>query len=448
MSEADLLRYLVEGALISESESRIALAEQRARRSRLVDVLIDSEIVSEDTLLQGLAAVTRLPSLTQGEILAMRPLTEIITRFPKNAAERLTVLPIWLNVERSSARIIVADPFERSAVEYVKRALDVKNEILILATRSTINSAIQAWYSRPVEESVSQRFSLDPPTRKQAVSVPAGALIAIPASPPPAPIAPPREPPKPKKKGALPVVLIADRDPNVLSQLAGGLDGYDCEVLTAQEGTKARAFVEEKNPSVVFVDAALPRVDGFTILLEVRSQNPDATVYLTSNAGDEFRQAKALELGADDFFVKPFSTQVIVAKLRREIQKRWDEKPAAPSSSPPAQEEQIDGVSGSLARMDILEIVQTLGIGQKTAHIVVDYEDGKHGELRMDSGSLSGCVFEGVGGEEGFFQLVKNMGKGGRFRIEYRASSIPATMDKDNNFLMMEAVRRLDEENR
>ena len=68
---------------------------------------------------------------------------------------------------------------------------------------------------------------------------------------------------------------------------------------------------------VAILDAALPKIDGFNILLELRSKNSDAAVFISSGRGDEERQAKALELGADDFITKPIDAPRLLAVAAR-----------------------------------------------------------------------------------------------------------------------------------
>ena len=185
------------------------------------------------------------------------------------------------------------------------------------------------------------------------------------------------------------------------------------------------------------MDASLPKIDGYNILLELRSKNDGAAIFITSNRGDEFRQAKALELGADDFLVKPLSMEITTAKIRREIQKRSAGRAVV------APKVQFDGVSGSLKDMTALDIVQSLELGKKTAHAVLQYEDGRSGELNIRDGNIKGAQADSLVGEEAFYVLMRP--GAGLFRIEYRRSNLRENMTKPNTFLMIEAMRRLDE---
>ena len=201
-------------------------------------------------------------------------------------------------------------------------------------------------------------------------------------------------------------------------------------------GKQARDVVREQRPAIAFLDAALPGIDGYNILLEVRNRNEDAAVFITSNRGDDFRQAKALELGADDFIVKPFSLEVTASRIRREIKKRQNRR------TPVNQRVGFAGVSGSLEDMSALDVVQSLELGKKQAHVVLQYEDGRSGTLHVREGVIRGAALGDTQGEEAFYGLMR--GGRGLFRIEYGSSDTPENITKPNTDLMIEAMRRLD----
>jgi serine/threonine protein kinase/DNA-binding response OmpR family regulator len=398
-------QLLMEQGALSVSELEIALAEQRARGGRIGELLLESGTISEEDLLNAIATQANLPTITEADLLALPAPQKLLKRFPREAAEATFILPISVNEEQRSVGLAVADPYDDRAILETKVVLGVSDVVVFVAKRSAIRLAIGAWY--PEEE----------------VQDPEPEPIFV-------------EPVEAAEFGR-PVVLIADADQALVEELVLRVREEDCDVLTAQDGKAARDLCRERQPSVAFLDAALPGIDGYNILLEIRGRNEDAAVFITSSRGDEFRQAKALELGADDFIVKPFSLELTTSKIRRELKKR------AGGRRPVAPQVQFAGVSGSLEDMTALDIVQSLELGRKTAHIVLQYEDGRAGELNVVMGDLRGCSAGKLLGEEAFYGLMRP-GKG-LFRIEYRESSAPENITKPNTFLMIEAMRRLDE---
>ena len=397
-------QLLMEQGALSVAELEIALAEQRARGGRIGDLLLESGTVSEDDLVNSIATQANLPTISEADLFALPAPQKLLKRFPREAAEATFIIPISVNEEQRSVGLAVADPYDDRAILETKVVLGVSDVVVFVAKRSAIRQAISSWY--PDEE-------LHDPEPEPVVVEAVDAQVGP------------------------PVVLFADADTALVAELVARVEQEDCEVLTAHDGKTARDLCRERRPSVAFLDAALPGIDGYNILLEIRGRNEDAAVFITSSRGDEFRQAKALELGADDFIVKPFSLELTTSKIRRELKKRsGGRRQLAPQV-------QFAGVSGSLEDMTALDIVQSLELGKKTAHVVLQYEDGRSGELNVATGDLRGCAAGKLLGEEAFYGLMRP-GKG-LFRIEYRESTAPENITKPNTFLMIEAMRRLDE---
>ena len=402
-------QILIEQGSLSGESLEIALAEQRARGGRIGELLIASGTISEDDLVRAISTQANLPSVSEQELLALPPPHKLLQRFPKEAAEATLILPISINEAQRSVGLAVNDPYDDRAILETKVVLGVNDVVTFVAKRTAIRSAVAAWY--PEEEEIVDDVPSAPssPVFEEAVEIIEG----------------------------IPVVLIADGDQTLAQSLADRVREEECEVIVATDGKRARDICRQERPVVAFLDASLPGIDGYNLLLELRSRNEDAAVFLTSSRGEEFRQAKALELGADDFIVKPYSIEVMTSKIRREIRRRTDGRVVrSPTIS-------FDGVSGSLKDMTALDIVQGLELGRKTAHIVLQYEDGRSGELRVDQGQVSGAVIGERGGEAIFYELTRS-GEG-LFRIEYRTSPLSKNIFKPNTYLMIEAMRRLDE---
>jgi CheY-like chemotaxis protein len=125
------------------------------------------------------------------------------------------------------------------------------------------------------------------------------------------------------------VVLIVDDSDHLAATLEvalGGLPGT--AVATAPDGLKALEMLEAGAPIAALVtDLEMPRLDGFELIRRVRADRRLASmpIVAVSGATDPGTPARALELGADAFFQKPFSPARLVARLARLI----DGRPAA-----------------------------------------------------------------------------------------------------------------------
>jgi len=90
-------------------------------------------------------------------------------------------------------------------------------------------------------------------------------------------------------------------------------DGY--HVQTAVDGATARRLLDDFKPDLVVLDVMLPTLSGFEVLSEIR-RNGDLPVILLTARAEEADRVAGLELGADDYVVKPFSPRELVARVR------------------------------------------------------------------------------------------------------------------------------------
>ena len=110
-------------------------------------------------------------------------------------------------------------------------------------------------------------------------------------------------------------ILIVDDEPRIREVVANYLrrDGYQVE--TAVDGETARRGLTEFKPDLVVLDLMLPAVSGFDVLNDIRREGDLPVILLTARAEESDRVA-GLELGADDYVVKPFSPRELVARVR------------------------------------------------------------------------------------------------------------------------------------
>jgi DNA-binding response OmpR family regulator len=108
---------------------------------------------------------------------------------------------------------------------------------------------------------------------------------------------------------------LVDDEPRIREVVANYLrrDGY--HVQTAVDGATARRLLDDFKPDLVVLDVMLPSLSGFEVLSEIR-RNGDLPVILLTARAEEADRVAGLELGADDYVVKPFSPRELVARVR------------------------------------------------------------------------------------------------------------------------------------
>ncbi len=109
-------------------------------------------------------------------------------------------------------------------------------------------------------------------------------------------------------------VLIIEDDPAVAAGIADGLGAAAIDVVHAEDGTTGLAILDETFDLVV-LDLGLPDMDGTEVARRIRATS-ELPIIIVSARGDEVDRVLALELGADDYLVKPFGMRELLARIR------------------------------------------------------------------------------------------------------------------------------------
>mgnify|MGYP002622803720 FL=1 len=115
-------------------------------------------------------------------------------------------------------------------------------------------------------------------------------------------------------------VLVVDDEAGVREVVSAYLDRDGFRVSEAVTGSQALEILRAEDPNLVILDVSLPEVDGFSVLSEVRRHSDIPVILLTARA-DEADRVLGLELGADDYVVKPFSPRELVARVRNVLKR-------------------------------------------------------------------------------------------------------------------------------
>lgn len=110
-------------------------------------------------------------------------------------------------------------------------------------------------------------------------------------------------------------ILVVEDDLSLSDVLTFTLRRAGYEVVTAFDGLAALQLWEEEDPDLMVLDLNLPKLDGLAVCRQIRSQSQTPIIILSVRGGDE-AVVKGLELGADDYVVKPFSPSQLVARIK------------------------------------------------------------------------------------------------------------------------------------
>jgi two-component system KDP operon response regulator KdpE len=117
-------------------------------------------------------------------------------------------------------------------------------------------------------------------------------------------------------------VLVVDDEDEMRRALQTGLVHSEFQVRTAADGEEALAIAAGWTPDVMLLDLGLPGISGFEVLTRLRSRGDRTAVIVVSVMPDEQDKVRALELGADDYMVKPFGIPELLARIRAVLRRQ------------------------------------------------------------------------------------------------------------------------------
>ncbi|NLE13102.1 MAG: response regulator transcription factor [Clostridiales bacterium] len=117
-------------------------------------------------------------------------------------------------------------------------------------------------------------------------------------------------------------ILVVDDDLNICDLLRQFFENEGYEVKTANDGVEGINFFKMYEPDIVLLDIMLPKKDGWQVCREIREISAKPVIMITAK-GDVFDKVLGLELGADDFVVKPFDTKELSARVKAVLRRYW-----------------------------------------------------------------------------------------------------------------------------
>src|SRR6266511_3721923 len=115
-------------------------------------------------------------------------------------------------------------------------------------------------------------------------------------------------------------IHVVDDEPALRRLLRAYLDKEGFEVLEAASGQQALALFRSGDVDLAVIDVMLPELDGFEVVRRIRARSSVPIILLTAR-GEETNRVAGLELGADDYVVKPFSAPEVVARVRAHLRR-------------------------------------------------------------------------------------------------------------------------------
>ncbi len=110
-------------------------------------------------------------------------------------------------------------------------------------------------------------------------------------------------------------IMVVDDDGNICELLRLYLEKEGFETVTVSDGAKAVELFDTEKPDLMLLDVMMPKLDGWQVCREIRKKSQCPIIMITAK-GEVFDKVLGLELGADDYVVKPFETKEVIARIK------------------------------------------------------------------------------------------------------------------------------------
>jgi DNA-binding response OmpR family regulator len=234
-------------------------------------------------------------------------------------------------------------------------------------------------------------------------------------------------------------VLLVDDNPMILEMLRQALAHFSV-VQTLTDAADALLKAIEDKPDLIIADYSMAGMDGRQLLQKIKSRNASAgiPVILMASKTDINEKLKAVQDTVEDFIEKPFFLKEAAAKIKKVVDKISLEKMAreAPGESV---------LRGSLAQMNVLDLLQSLDMGRKTCSLSLTNGSDKC-KMFFTDGQINHAEYDDLKGDPAVYKVIT--WTAGSFEIDFAGSSSEQTITQSSQGLLLEGLRLLDEANR
>jgi len=234
-------------------------------------------------------------------------------------------------------------------------------------------------------------------------------------------------------------VLLVDDNPMVLEMLRQALAHFST-VQPMTDAADALLKAIEDKPDLIIADYAMNGMDGRQLLQKIKSRNASAgiPVILMASKVDINEKLKTVQDTVEDFIEKPFFLKEAAARIKKIVDKISLEKMTreAPGESV---------LRGSLAQMNVLNLLQSLDMGRKTCALTLT-NNGEKCKMYFTEGQINHAVYGDLKGDPAVYKVLT--WTAGTFEIDFAGSSSEQTITQSSQGILLEGLRLLDEANR
>jgi DNA-binding response OmpR family regulator len=177
-----------------------------------------------------------------------------------------------------------------------------------------------------------------------------------------------------------PLVLAIDDEPGVLRLIKLELGALSFRVITTSDPQDALEILEEQRPDVILLDVLMPQMNGLELLREIRERRDTPVIFVSAKDRD-IDKVRGLELGGDDYLVKPFSADELSARIRAVLRRHV----GVGTSSKPVH---ADGLEIDFDRRTVHRDGENIGL-TRTEWMLLQFLASKPGKVLLNAELLS-----------------------------------------------------------
>jgi len=229
-------------------------------------------------------------------------------------------------------------------------------------------------------------------------------------------------------------ILIVDEDSNYIVSLRKGLNQAGYEVVYWDDGKKALELSKNIRPDLIITEVNMPQMNGHEFYNEIKNVSELRNIpfiFLSSQKRVDDR-IKSMELGVDDFLVKPFYVDEVVARIESLLNEV--------ASLEEIRHHNEKGFSGDISEMNLVDLIQTLELGKKSGIIKMKFQK-YNGNVFVKNGEVIDADLEKFSPKDAILKMA--VWTEGSFFVEMTDVTRDKTLTQKNKDLISEALKRI-----
>ncbi|MFQ5674687.1 MAG: DUF4388 domain-containing protein [bacterium] len=229
-------------------------------------------------------------------------------------------------------------------------------------------------------------------------------------------------------------ILFAVNNPPSVLDLRKSLIEVGYEVKIVDNGAAALALSREFRPHLICAELELSKIDGHHLFQELKAQSATKTVafVLISRHRSVDERVHSINLGVDDYITIPFEVDEVLVRFEI-LLKEIETVEATPKKD-------SKGFSGKLSDLNLVELLQTLEIGQKSGIVILDSHD-REGAIFIKEGSIVDASLAHLAPKEAIFRMIT--WDDGTFRVDFKRIEQEKVLDESTGDLLKQGFNHL-----